>query len=188
MRILILWIGLAVVWIFNAWTTPRTWTTGELITAAIMNTHIRDNLNVLKAPPSDNYEVNEVSDYTTTSTSFIDVDGTNLSFTFTTSGGDVMVHFHAALLAAAGNQIYFNVDIDGSPHAADDGIIAVEDESGVSDADQNVTFTRLIIGLSAASHTFKLQWKVDAGTATLYAGAGTSEKDLHPQFWAREVS
>lgn len=26
-----------------AWTAPRTWTTGELVTAAIMNTHIRDN-------------------------------------------------------------------------------------------------------------------------------------------------
>jgi len=30
-----------------AWTIPRTWTTGELVTAAIMNTHIRDNQNVL---------------------------------------------------------------------------------------------------------------------------------------------
>ena len=30
-----------------AWTTPRTWTTGELFTAAIGNTHIRDNLNYL---------------------------------------------------------------------------------------------------------------------------------------------
>lgn len=30
-----------------AWTTPRTWTTGELVTAAIMNAHIRDNQNTL---------------------------------------------------------------------------------------------------------------------------------------------
>lgn len=28
-----------------AWTTPRTWTTGELVTAALLNTHLRDNLN-----------------------------------------------------------------------------------------------------------------------------------------------
>jgi hypothetical protein len=28
-----------------AWTTPRTWATSELVTAAIMNTHVRDNLN-----------------------------------------------------------------------------------------------------------------------------------------------
>lgn len=30
----------------QSWTTPRTWTTGELVTAAMCNTHIRDNLNV----------------------------------------------------------------------------------------------------------------------------------------------
>ena len=29
-----------------AWTTPRTWTTGEIVTAALFNTHLRDNLNV----------------------------------------------------------------------------------------------------------------------------------------------
>ncbi len=27
-----------------SWTTPRTWVTGELVTAALMNTHVRDNL------------------------------------------------------------------------------------------------------------------------------------------------
>ncbi len=27
-----------------AWTTPRTWTSYELVTAALMNTHVRDNL------------------------------------------------------------------------------------------------------------------------------------------------
>jgi len=30
-----------------AWTAPRTWTDGELVTAAIMNPHIRDNFNAL---------------------------------------------------------------------------------------------------------------------------------------------
>ena len=32
-----------------AWTAPRTWTTGELVTAALMNTHVRDNQTYLKA-------------------------------------------------------------------------------------------------------------------------------------------
>lgn len=31
-----------------AWTTPRTWVALEVVTASIMNTHVRDNLNVLK--------------------------------------------------------------------------------------------------------------------------------------------
>lgn len=32
-----------------AWTTPKTWESSELVTAALMNTHLRDNLNVLAA-------------------------------------------------------------------------------------------------------------------------------------------
>lgn len=31
-----------------AWTTPRTWVAGEIVTAAIMNTHVRDNLNEIR--------------------------------------------------------------------------------------------------------------------------------------------
>lgn len=30
-----------------AWTTPRTWTTSETVTAALMNTHVKDNLSHL---------------------------------------------------------------------------------------------------------------------------------------------
>jgi hypothetical protein len=30
-----------------AWTTPRTWVTGEIVTATIMNTHVRDNFNAV---------------------------------------------------------------------------------------------------------------------------------------------
>lgn len=33
-----------------AWTTPRTWVAGEIPTAAIFNTHVRDNLNAIGKP------------------------------------------------------------------------------------------------------------------------------------------
>lgn len=36
-----------------AWTSPRTWTPGELVTALMMNLHIRDNLNIVKRCLSD---------------------------------------------------------------------------------------------------------------------------------------
>lgn len=32
-----------------SWTAPRTWVTGEIVTAALLNTHLRDNLNALEA-------------------------------------------------------------------------------------------------------------------------------------------
>lgn len=31
-------------WWHHSWTAPRTWTTGEIVTASIMNTHVRDDL------------------------------------------------------------------------------------------------------------------------------------------------
>jgi hypothetical protein len=36
-----------------AWTIPKTWTAGETVTSSMMNTHIRDNLNVLKTNIAD---------------------------------------------------------------------------------------------------------------------------------------
>jgi hypothetical protein len=170
-----------------AYTTPKTWTNEPLI-AADLNTHLRDNLEALKDPPGANYECNEVADYSTTSASFVDVDATNLALSMITNGGDVMLHFHGVVahsLLNTNSVVQFNIDVDGSPHAANDGIMAVYCINGAA----NVSFTRLITGLAAGSHTFKLQWKnYISGTATLYAGAGTTKYDVHPQFWVREVS
>lgn len=30
-----------------AWSVPRTWSPGEMVTAALMNAHVRDNMNVI---------------------------------------------------------------------------------------------------------------------------------------------
>ena len=172
-----------------AWTTPKDWTTDELVTASDLNTHLRDNLNALKSPPSAHFEANESSDYATTSGSFADVDATagKMSLTITTNGGDVLVHFHGSVEHSAGGVgIHFDVAVDGTRTAGDDGIVRVRAQTSTDT--MAVSFTRLIAGLIAGSHTFKLQWKVAGGTATLFAGAGTSAKDVHPQFWAREIS
>lgn len=50
-----------------AWTTPRTWTAGELVTASMMNTHVRDNLNSLRAV-LDGTEAHDVIFFPTTTT------------------------------------------------------------------------------------------------------------------------
>ena len=36
-----------------AWSTPRTWVTGELVTAALLNSYVRDNQNALHDGASD---------------------------------------------------------------------------------------------------------------------------------------
>lgn len=171
------------------WTTPRTWVTGELVTSTIMNAHVRDNLDALKAPPTEHYEANEGSDYTTTSTSLVDVDSTNLALSLTTYGGDVVISFHGMIKRSAAGFVFLDVEIDDgdTPVMAggDDGIVG----SGVATTPVCIGFTRLITGLAAGSYVFSLQWRNGgAGTATLYAGAGTTNGDVHPQFWVREVS
>lgn len=163
------------------WTTPRTWSTGELVTASLLNTHLRDNLDALKNPPSDSYLANESANYTTTSTSFVDVDATNLVFTLDTGGGDVQVAFNGVV--GGNGTVYFDVEVDGVRFAGDDGITRT-----INGSTHALSFIILVEGLAAGSHTFKLQWKVSASTGTLYAGAGTANFDVHPQFWAREVS
>ena len=173
------------------WTSPKTWATGELVTAALLNTHLRDNLEFLKAPPTTVYVLNESSDYTTTSTAFVNVDNTKLALALTTNGGDVLISFHGMLLSSSnGRVISLDVEVDGVRLGGDDGLIAAHWVSGVLVSASSVSFTVLARGLSAGNHTFKLQWKLNIGsaTATLYAGAGTTYFDHHPHFWVREVS
>jgi hypothetical protein len=149
-----------------AYIAPTTRSTNDLITATIWNADLVDNIKALKDPPSDNYELNEGSNYTTTSASFTDVDATNLALTITTTGGDVLIHFHGVIgTSSGGNYVFLNVDIDGSPVAADDGIIQ-QVQPSVTPTGSPISFTRLVTGLSAGAHTFKLQWKRTAGTAT----------------------
>jgi len=169
-----------------AWTSPRTWVAGELVTAALMNAHVRDNLLVLKTPPSALYTVNEGADYTTASASFVDVDGTNLALVIVTNGGNVRVGWSSLVSLSVAGTVYLDIDVDGAREGGDDGIVAGTVEGG-TDTREALALNWVIAGLSAASHTIKLQWKVSAGTGTIYAGAGTSNLDLHPQFNVAEI-
>lgn len=96
-----------------AWTTPKTWA-AEPLTSSDLNTYVRDNQNHLKNRLDNNAEhtANEGSDYTTTSTSFVDVDATNFSHTITTNGGAVLIGFAGSgQLSTASESIWLEVDI-----------------------------------------------------------------------------
>lgn len=168
-----------------AWITPKDWAVDEQLTASKLNTHLRDNLNALKNPPSAAYVSDETSDYSYSSTSFADVDATNFALTITTTGGDVMVHFHGTFESSSTpTSVFLDVDVDGAREGGDDGIAMAAPANG---SPQVINFTRLI-AVSAGEHTFTLQWKTGGAGVKLYAGAGTTNRDVHPQFWVREVS
>lgn len=178
-----------------AWTTPKTWTDGSVLTAAELNEQVRDNLDFLFDKPGAVYDVDEASNYTTSSTSFVDVDATDLALTITTGGGDVLIWLSPAVMTSTANvSVYFDVDIDGTRVAGDDGITKFTffDAGASPETVMNratLGFVWLATGLAAGSHTFKLQWKHTnaAITTTLYAGAGTTYSDVHPQFGVKEL-
>lgn len=169
----------------SVWTNPKSWSTGELVTAALLNAHLRDNLDFLKTPPTALKILNQASDYSLTNTSYADVDGTNLALNITTAGGDVLIAFSGSIINSTPTSVFFDVDVDGSRTGGDDGLVVVTPSSASQRV--NVTFFKLLQGLAAGVHTFKLQNKQLSGTTTLFAGAGTSNGDIHAQFFVREI-
>lgn len=105
--------------------------------------------------------------YTTTSTTIVAIDTTNLAITFTAPpSGQVWVEFEGALLVAASKNIYFGLISAGSqigPATVMLGAFAELDR---------ITGKLLITSLTpGASYTFQLAWFVTTGgTATMYNG------------------
>ncbi len=105
-------------------------------------------------------------DYTTTSGSFVDVDGTNLALTIVTGARRVLI----TVVGVAYNNnsspqnISFDIDLDGARLGGTAGMTLVE---SVLSGQRLVNISYVTDALSAASHTFKLQWSTTGGTATL---------------------
>jgi hypothetical protein len=105
-----------------AWTTPRTWVAGELVTAGLMNTHVRDNLSELRATPSSRcvaYHSAAVSAASGLATTVLALDSeevdsasmhdtvTNNSRVTIPSGGAGSYYVHGcALMSSAGNPAF----------------------------------------------------------------------------------
>jgi hypothetical protein len=160
-----------------AWTAPKTWA-GDLLATSDFNLHIRDNLLWLKSPTS--VSVTLANAITTTSTSW--ADATGLSVTMTTNGGNVLVIFTAATKHSADGSTWVDLDVDGASQGGTDGIM-FRTGTGL----RNVSFSWVVEGLSAASHTFKIRWKVSAGTATMVADDSSSGEKMKPFLYVVEA-
>lgn len=171
------------------WTQPQNWTAVPF-SVSNLNTQIRDNFIALKDPPSAVYNVDESSDLALASTSWADVDGTSGKFnlSITTNGGDVMVGLHVTGAVTAALVIYLDIMVDGVAIGGNEGIIGKFIGAAATVVDGEIGFFRIIEGLAAGSHIFKLRYKVSTSTFTLFRGAGTASADMVGQFWVREIS
>jgi hypothetical protein len=107
-------------------------------------------------------------DYTTTSTTFVDVDATNFALTFTTGARRVMIGLVGSCANSATNSsVVFDVTVDGTRQGGTSwGLQRTQIYTATAVVD--CSFVYITAALTAASHTFKLQWRASADTATLY--------------------
>lgn len=144
------------------WTPPRTWTTGEIVTAAMLNEQVRDNLLWLMArglTPTSDFDGTVGS---TTSSSFTDIGN---SFSLTTVKANAVV-----LCVCSGTAIQGNNADTYNLTLAVDGTNIGDSSRGMAQlgAATNTTYTFALIYpylvASAGAHTLKLQAKRSAGT------------------------
>jgi hypothetical protein len=169
--------------IFSAWTTPATWAASQLVTASDLNVQMRDNLGYLFARPQVRILRDNGADYTTTSSSFVPVDSTNLKITLTISGSAVLLCFIGVFYNTTANEVHVDLDVDGSRvgSAGNDGL------AFTGQAPATVSIVVLVTGLTPGAHTFNVQWRADGGTAHLHSGSGVGNEDHIPVFSAVEV-
>jgi hypothetical protein len=101
----------------------------------------------------------------------------------------VLIGFQGTFVrtAAATTTLYLTAAIDGTVVQGNDGLVGQIISSQTDLA--SLGFVYLATDVPAGSHTFRVQWKV-VGSSTgikLYAGAGTSNADLHPHFFAKVI-
>jgi hypothetical protein len=142
-----------------AYVKARTLNTGDLISASDANQWWGDNAEyLLSGRPASTIRYS--SAYSTTSTSFVDIDATNLIRTITVTGGRVLCFalFNRLLVSTTPTGYYSCIDfiVDSTTRLGD----TTWGSLIVSQAVDEVQFMYGIAGgLSAGSHTFKLQWK-----------------------------
>lgn len=169
-----------------AWTAPRTWVTSEVVTAAIMNTHVRDNLLetgpaivtagagrmlvsngtnslVQRFPQFANVDTSQ----TTTSTSYTDLTTTGPTISGATTGARVLVMVAAQVSNdTAGEKCWMGVDVSGASTVAPSDARAFMYESSVANDESQAAFFWFYTGLTGGANTFQAKYRVTANTGT----------------------
>lgn len=151
-----------------AWTTPPTWVSLELVTAADLNTYLTDNLTYLE----NHGRAQNTDQRTYTNTTYADLDaltggaGTIAAVAVTvTTGTKALVYLGAAVLLTSASTAAMSYRVSGA------STIAASDNAALRNANTSSIGATAVIyenGLTAGSNTFELQAKViAAATGTL---------------------
>lgn len=143
-----------------AWTTPRTWVANDLVGATLLNTHLRDNLNALKNPPTDR-ATELAGTFSTTSTSFVSV--SNAEVEITTTGGKLMIGAMGTLGANTTLVAAISLLIDGTRWG--NTTLGLQRVTVPGASVNGFGFVYLSANLAAGNHTVTLQVSTSPSSA-----------------------
>ena len=147
-----------------SWTAPRTFVTGEVETAAIFNTHLRDNLTALQ-PQSAVVPAGQ----TTTSTSYTDLATTGPAVTVTTGTQALITVGCQSSNNNSSQGAYMSFAVSGATTVAANDANAFYVTSFTGGFGSSGMFQVLYTGLTAGSNTFTAKYRATGTTATFSA-------------------
>lgn len=161
----------------ETWVDLDTFGVGELLGSVDAN-NIIGNLKFLRTPARYFYQRSYGdADYTTTSATMGNIDGTNMSIELETFGNPVRIEFHCRVTHSTTGTVNFDFVVDG--------VIVSNDTtnglwSGRADIAQAVDLTRLV-DLAAGVHTFAIQWRTSVATATIQVESAV-QFEVHEEY------
>lgn len=153
-----------------------------------MYNNASSNLDPNRTHNSANYEANEGSNYSIASGTPAAIDSTNWNYNLIfTESGRIESNLASSCIATGGaTAVIMNLLLDGALVAADTGI-AVWSLSATTIA-YNTSYPYTTANLLPGTHNIQPYWsRVTSNTANMYAGAGSANADVHPQFKARII-
>lgn len=136
------------------WTAPRTWAAGEVVTAALLNTHLRDNLDWLKSPAA--IHATGATEISTTATGDL-VDMTSMSGSLLMTGDKVLVMYRGSVQADASRTITMGVRVDSVTTN-----FVHRDQVGTSP--REACWHARVAGIAAGTRTISVGWRTSGGT------------------------
>lgn len=147
-----------------AWTTPRTWALGGLVTSTIMNTHLRDNLNALYQRPMATAFFLPTATIGTTGEAWVTADAANIAVALTPNTTRVVVY--------ASMEVAVNQSNSGAGWTLSDGTTRLGDSvyglvGTPGNVTRNVTLNGVFTGLATGvNHTFTVQFRAKVAATT----------------------
>lgn len=162
------------------WVTIPSFTNGQVIQAEDFQDLWQDVYHLHDREYRENQLTDETNIWSTTSASFADVDGTKLSHTFQSYGGDLLVAVAVRYGAGGVNgSLYTRFELDGTAYGNANGLARFQQFSTNSRACHQMTY--LFQNVDEGTHRLDVQFASPSGTA-FYS------EDVCNKFWILELT